>query len=61
MEPLTVEALRALARAQGLDLSDEDLVALVPLVTGSRELVGTLDEALHPEVEPASEYHLRPS
>jgi hypothetical protein len=59
MEPLTVEALRTLAQAQGLNVSDEDLAGLLPLVTGGRELVAALDQALYPEVEPASEYRLR--
>ncbi len=58
MEPLTMDALRALARAQALDCSDEELAGLLPLVEGGRQLIAGLDEALRPEVEPTSEFRL---
>ena len=36
MEKLTVDTLRTLARARGLDLTDQELAALLPLVEAGR-------------------------
>ena len=58
MSTLTLDDLRALARAQRLDLSDEDLAGLLPLVQAGRELMAGLDAAVGADVEPASQYHL---
>jgi len=56
MEPLTVESLRALAVERGLDLTDRELEALLPLVQGGRALMATLPPL--GDVEPASQYRM---
>ena len=54
---LTVDALRTLAKAQGLELSDAELAALLPLVeTGRNGLAAIRDIPL--ETEPASQYRI---
>ena len=57
MEKLSVDALRTLAKAQGLELSDAELAALLPLVeTGRNGLAAIRDIPL--ETEPASQYRI---
>jgi hypothetical protein len=58
MTPLTLDDLRGMARAQGLDLSDADLAGLLPLVQAGREILTGLDPVLGPETEPTALYHV---
>jgi hypothetical protein len=58
MEPLTVESLRAGASAQGLQLSDEELSELMPLVQSARALMDALPAEALRDVEPASQYRM---
>ena len=57
MEPLTLDTLRTLAAAQGLDLTDEELAGLLPLVKASRSMMDSL-RGLSPEIEPSSQYRI---
>jgi len=57
MEKLTVDALRTLARAQGLELTDAELAALLPLVEAGRSGLAAIGE-IAPESEPASQYRV---
>jgi hypothetical protein len=57
MEPLTLEMLRTMARAQGLTLTDRELESLLPLVQAGRALLGALPP-LPPDAEPALQYRL---
>jgi hypothetical protein len=57
MESLTLDTLRVLAKAQGLDLTDEELAGLLPLVQSSRSLMDAL-RAMPREVEPSSQYRI---
>ena len=57
MEPLTLDTLRVLAEAQGLDLTDEELAGLLPLVRASRSMMDSL-RGVPPEVEPSSQYRI---
>ena len=57
MEKLTVETLRTLAQAQGLELSDAELSALVPLVEPRRAELAAIRD-IPPETEPASQYRI---
>lgn len=52
------DAVRALARAQGLDLGDADLERLLPLVQATRALVDELATAPLDEVEPTARYQM---
>ena len=58
MEPLTLDLLSALAKLQGLDLTDEELAALLPLVDAGRSLTHALRDALSSDVEPSSHYRM---
>jgi hypothetical protein len=58
MEPLTVDTLRTLARARGLDLTDAELAGLLPLVEAGRAMLATLDGALARDAEPTSVFHI---
>ena len=58
MEALTIDALRIWASLRGLDLTDQELTGLLPLVVAAREATESLDEALTAEVEPASQYRI---
>lgn len=58
MEPLTLETLRVLARARGLELTDAELAGLLPLVEAGRAMVATLDGALTRDAEPTSVYRV---
>ena len=57
MEKLTMDALRALARAQGLELSDAELAALLPLVESGRSGLAAIHD-IPPETEPASQFRI---
>ena len=56
--PLTRDALRILARAQGLALSEADLDAVLPLVQATRALLDDLAGAPLADVEPTSLYQM---
>jgi hypothetical protein len=58
MVPLTVDALRTLAASQGLDLTDDELEGLLPLVEAGRSLVESLAGLDLTDVEPASQYRI---
>jgi hypothetical protein len=57
MEKLTVETLRTLAKAQGLDLSDAELASLLPLVEAGRSALAAVRD-IPLEAEPASQFRL---
>jgi hypothetical protein len=53
--PLTVDLMRSIAEAQGLALSHDELMALMPLVAIGRDpLLAAPDMA--PETEPAARF-----
>lgn len=56
--PITKDALRALAQAQGLTLSEADLDGLLPLVQATRALLDELAAAPLDDVEPTALYHM---
>jgi hypothetical protein len=58
MEALTIDTLRALATLGGLDLTDQELAALLPLVAAARSMMEPVRDALSGEVEPASQYRI---
>jgi hypothetical protein len=58
MEQLTIDALRTMARAQGLELSDEDLAAVLPLVQVGRGLMESLAAVPLDDVEPSSQFRI---
>ena len=57
MEKLTVDALRTQAKAQGLELSDAELAALLPLVEAGRNGLAAIRD-IPPETEPASQFRI---
>ena len=57
MEKLTVDTLRTLARAQGLDLTDQELAALLPLVQVGRSGLAAVTD-IPPALEPASQFRI---
>jgi hypothetical protein len=57
MEKLTVDTLSALARAQGLELTDAELAALLPLVEAGRSGLAAVRDIPH-EAEPASQFRV---
>jgi len=57
MEKLTVETLRTLAKAQGLDLTDQELAALLPLVEAGRSGLAAVTD-IPPALEPASQFRI---
>lgn len=58
MESLTVDTLRTLARLQGLDLTDQELAGLLPLVQAARTMMESLRGVLPGDLEPASQYRI---
>jgi hypothetical protein len=58
MEPLTIDTLRTLATLAGLDLTDQELAALLPLVGAMRSMMEPVRDALSGEVEPATQYRV---
>jgi hypothetical protein len=58
MEHLTTDAVRTMARAQGLELSDEDLAAVLPLVQVGRRLMESLAAVPLDDVEPSSQFRI---
>ena len=57
MEKLTLDALRTLAKTQGLELSDGELAAILPLVEAGRNGLAAIHD-IPPETEPASQYRI---
>ena len=57
MEKIGMDALRALARAQGLELSDGELASLLPLVETGRDGLAAIRD-IPPETEPASQFRI---
>ena len=57
MEKLTVDALRTLAKAQGLELSDAELASLLPLVEAGRSGLASIRD-IPQETEPASQFRI---
>jgi len=57
MEKLTVDSLRTLARAQGLELTDAELAGLLPLVKAGRAGLAAIRD-IPLETEPASQYRI---
>ena len=58
MDPLTIDTLRTLATLQGLDLTDQELAALLPLVAATRSMMEPVRDALFGEIEPAVQYRI---
>ena len=58
MEPLTIDSLRTLASLRGLDLTDQELAELLPLVRAARSMMELLPDALSGDVEPAFQYRV---
>ncbi len=56
MEPLTIDTLRTLARERGLDLTDNELEGLLPLVQAGRAMVASLPPP--GDAEPACQYRM---
>ena len=57
MEKLTVDTLRTLAKTQGLEISDGELAALLPLVEAGRNGLAAIRD-IPPETEPASKFRI---
>jgi len=57
MEKLTVDTLRTLAMAQGLELSDAELASLLPLVEAGKSGLAAVHD-IQPETEPASQFRI---
>ena len=57
MEKLTVDTLRTLARAQGLELSDAELASLLPLVEAGRSGLASIRD-IPTETEPSSQFRI---
>jgi hypothetical protein len=57
MEKLTVDTLRTLAKAQGLELSDPELASLLPLVEAGRSGLASIRD-IPAETEPASQFRI---
>jgi len=57
MEKLGLDALRTLARAQGLELSDGELASLLPLVEAGRNGLAAIRD-IPRETEPASQFRI---
>jgi hypothetical protein len=58
MDPLTIDTLRTLATLQGLELTDQELAALLPLVVAARSMMEPVRDALSGEIEPAIQYRI---
>jgi glutamine synthetase adenylyltransferase len=58
MTPLTIDTLRTLAQAQGLDLTDQELAGLLPLVEAGRALMASMTAVPLADVEPAVQYRI---
>jgi len=56
--PLTIDTLRTLATLQGLELTDEELAGLLPVVQAGRSMAESLRGALPGDVEPAFQYRI---
>ena len=58
MEPLTIEAMRAIARVQGFEWTDAELEAIRPVVEVSRRLLARLDSLPLDTRDPSTQYRI---
>jgi hypothetical protein len=58
MGDMAIDTLRALATAQGLELSDEELGRLLPLVQAGQALMQSLRDAPLGDLEPSCQYRI---
>jgi hypothetical protein len=58
MDTLTLDTLRTLASAQKMDLTDDELRGLLPLVQAGRALMRSLRDAALDEIEPSCQYRI---
>jgi hypothetical protein len=58
METLTIDTLRTLARMRGLDVTDEELSQLLPLVQGARAVLQSMAALPLDDVEPAAQFRM---
>ena len=58
MESLTLDALRTLAAARGLELADQELAELLPLVEAARAAMASLRGVARGDTEPAVQYRI---
>ena len=58
MEALTTDALRRMAEARGLALTDAELEGLLPLVQAARAMIDAIEIPAGSETEPASQYRI---
>ncbi len=58
MEPLTIDTMRAGARLQGFDWSDEELEAIRPSVDAGLALLATLEALPLAALEPTIQYRI---
>jgi hypothetical protein len=58
MDTLTLDTLKTLANAREMDLTEDELRGLLPLVQGVRALMRSLRDAPLDEIEPSSQYRI---
>jgi hypothetical protein len=58
MESLTLDALRTLAAARGLELTDQELAELLPMVEAARAAMASLRRVARGDREPAVQYRI---
>lgn len=58
MDTLTLDTLGTLAQAREMDLTEDELRGLLPLVQGVRALMRSLRDAPLAEIEPSSQYRI---
>lgn len=58
MAPLTADALRMLATLEGLELTEQELAGLLPVVQAWRSMMESLRDVLPGDLEPASQYRI---
>jgi hypothetical protein len=58
MRAFTIEILRMLATFEGLELTDQELAALLPLIVTARSMMEPVRDALPGDIEPASQYRI---
>ena len=58
MDTLTLDTLRTLANAREMDLTEDELRGLLPLVQGVRALMKSLRDVPLDEIEPSSQYRI---
>ena len=58
MGPLTIDTLRMRATLEGLELTEQELAGLLPLVESWRSMMESLRDVLPRDLEPASQYRI---